>query len=37
MSEFAGLVLSLPTRNSTLRMRLWRALKQTACALASPG
>jgi hypothetical protein len=37
MSEFAGLVLSLPTRNSTLRMRLWRTLKQTGCAVLRDG
>ena len=29
MSEFLALMTSLPTGNSTLRMRLWRALKQT--------
>ena len=37
MSEYAALVLSLPTRNSTLRMRLWRALKQTGCAVLRDG
>lgn len=37
MSDFAALVLSLPTRNSTLRMRLWRALKQTGCAVLRDG
>lgn len=37
MNDFAVLVLSLPTRNSTLRMRLWRALKQTGCAVLRDG
>lgn len=37
MNDFAALVLSLPTRNSTLRMRLWRALKQTGCAVLRDG
>lgn len=37
MDDFAALVLSLPTRNSTLRMRLWRALKQTGCAVLRDG
>ena len=37
MSDFAALVLSLPTRNSTLRMRLWRALKQTGCVVLRDG
>jgi hypothetical protein len=37
LSDFAALVLSLPTRNSTLRMRLWRALKQTGCAVLRDG
>ena len=37
MSDFAALVLSLPTRNSTLRMRLWRALKQTGCGVLRDG
>jgi hypothetical protein len=37
MSEFSALVLSLPTRNSTLRMRLWRALKQTGCGVLRDG
>lgn len=31
------MVLSLPTRNSTLRMRLWRALKQTGCGVLRDG
>src|SRR5687768_14582074 len=37
MSDFAALVLSLPTRNSTLRMRLWRSLKQTGCGVLRDG
>ena len=37
MHGFAALVLSLPTRNSTLRMRLWRALKQTGCGVLRDG
>jgi len=34
---FNALVLSLPTRNSTLRMRVWRALKDSGCALLREG
>ena len=37
MVAFDVLVLSLPTRNSTLRMRLWRALKQTGCGVLRDG
>jgi hypothetical protein len=37
MSEFAALVLSLPTRNSTLRMRIWRALKDAGCGVLRDG
>ncbi|HEX2651442.1 MAG TPA: chromate resistance protein ChrB domain-containing protein [Burkholderiales bacterium] len=37
MSEFSALVLSLPTRNSTLRMRLWRALKDSGCGVLRDG
>ncbi len=37
MHVFAALVLSLPTRNSTLRMRLWRALKQAGCEVLRDG
>jgi hypothetical protein len=37
MSDFAALILSLPTRNSTLRMRLWRALKQSGCGVLRDG
>lgn len=34
---FNALVLSLPTRNSTLRMRVWRALKDSGCAVLRDG
>jgi hypothetical protein len=37
MQSFNTLVLSLPTRNSTLRMRLWRALKDTGCGVLRDG
>ena len=37
MSTFAALVLSLPTRNSTVRMRVWRALKGTGCGVLRDG
>ena len=37
MSEFTTLVLSLPTRNSTLRMRMWRALKDNGCGVLRDG
>jgi hypothetical protein len=37
MSEFESLVLSLPTRNSTLRMRAWRSLKDAGCAVLRDG
>ena len=37
MSRFAALVLSLPTRDSTLRMRLWRALKEAGCGVPRDG
>ena len=37
MESFNTLVLSLPTRNSTLRMRLWRALKDTGCGVLRDG
>src|SRR5690349_8599459 len=37
MGSFAGRVLSVPTRNSTLRMRLWRALRDTGCAVLRDG
>jgi hypothetical protein len=34
---FRTLVLSLPTRNSTLRMRVWRALKDSGAAVLRDG
>ncbi len=34
---FDALVLSLPTRNSTMRMRVWRALKETGCGVLRDG
>src|SRR5687767_9746735 len=34
---FEALVLSLPTRNSTIRMRVWRALKETGCGVLRDG
>jgi hypothetical protein len=34
---FQALVLSLPTRNSTLRMRVWRALKECGAAVLRDG
>jgi hypothetical protein len=37
MSAFAALVLSLPTRDSTVRMRVWRALKGTGCGILRDG
>ena len=37
MQTYNTLVLSLPTRNSTLRMRLWRALKETGCGALRDG
>jgi hypothetical protein len=37
MQTFNTLVLSLPTRNSTLRMRLWRALKESGCGVLRDG
>ena len=37
METFTTLVLSLPTRNSTLRMRLWRALKESGCGALRDG
>ena len=37
MSQFNALVLSLPTRNSTIRMRVWRALKETGCGVLRDG
>jgi hypothetical protein len=37
MNQFNALVLSLPTRDSTLRMRVWRALKETGCGALRDG
>ncbi|MPZ46506.1 MAG: chromate resistance protein [Betaproteobacteria bacterium] len=34
---FIALMISLPTGNSTLRMRLWRALKETGCSVLRDG
>jgi hypothetical protein len=37
MTAFHSLLTSLPTGNSTLRMRVWRALKNTGCAVLRDG
>jgi hypothetical protein len=37
MSTLHALLLSLPTRNSTVRMRVWRALKDTGCGVLRDG
>jgi hypothetical protein len=37
MNSMNALLLSLPTRNSTLRMRVWRALKDTGCGALRDG
>jgi hypothetical protein len=37
MERYTALVLSLPTRNSTLRMRLWRSLKDSGCGVLRDG
>ncbi len=37
MISLDALVLSLPTRNSTIRMRVWRALKETGCGVLRDG
>jgi len=37
MTSFDALVLSLPARNSTLRMRAWRALKEAGCGVLRDG
>ncbi len=34
---FDSLVLSLPARNSTMRMRVWRSLKETGCGVLRDG
>ena len=37
MKVLNALILSLPTRNSTMRMRVWRALKESGCAALRDG
>jgi hypothetical protein len=37
MTVLNALILSLPTRNSTMRMRVWRALKASGCAVLRDG
>src|SRR5215470_12629462 len=37
MTLLNALILSLPTRNSTVRMRVWRALKETGCGALRDG
>ena len=37
MTMFFALLTSLPTGNSTLRMRVWRALKNTGCGVLRDG
>ena len=37
MTAYQALVLSLPTRNSTVRMRVWRALKENGCGVLRDG
>src|SRR5437763_14557993 len=37
MNTLSALVLSLPTHNSTIRMRVWRALKDTGCGVLRDG
>ena len=37
MSTLSALVLSLPAHNSTVRMRVWRALKDTGCGVLRDG
>ena len=37
MTAFLALMTSLPTGNSTLRMRVWRALKDTGCGVLRDG
>src|SRR3954467_12328822 len=37
VAVFNTLILSLPTRNSTLRMRVWRALKECGAAVLRDG
>jgi hypothetical protein len=37
MTTFLALMTSLPTGNSTLRMRVWRALRNTGCGVLRDG
>jgi hypothetical protein len=37
MAALNALILSLPTRNSTIRMRVWRALKDAGCGVLRDG
>ncbi|HET7362813.1 MAG TPA: chromate resistance protein ChrB domain-containing protein [Burkholderiales bacterium] len=37
MTTLSALVLSLPAHNSTVRMRVWRALKDTGCGVLRDG
>src|SRR3970282_324683 len=37
MPPLTALILSLPTRNSTIRMRVWRALKDSGCGVLRDG
>jgi hypothetical protein len=37
MLALSVLILSLPTRNSTIRMRVWRALKESGCGVLRDG
>jgi hypothetical protein len=37
MTDLNALLLSLPARDSTLRMRVWRALKDTGCGVLRDG
>lgn len=37
MAVLDALILSLPTRNSTARMRIWRALKDSGCGVLRDG
>src|SRR5262245_9478876 len=37
MSPFLALVTSLPTGNSTVRMRVWRSLKSSGCGVLRDG
>jgi hypothetical protein len=37
VTAYQALVLSLPARNSTVRMRVWRALKESGCGVLRDG